>query len=287
MTAREVHPVADLFPMLADDELRELAEDIKQRGLLQPVVLDAEGRVLDGRNRLAACELAGIEPRFTTGDVRSVVDVLAFNGQRIELTAGKRAIIAARASKLEGLRGSDIARALRISESRVSEARTIVDYAEDLVDRVLDGTMPLIDAYREAQERRTLAEAAKAAKVRIRDEDPDLLALVEDGRLSVDDAMATLDARETKARQEAEARRNEDEKRAAEAAAKAARISESLRMAINTLIKGFGTDELRQQIANSYVQPGTGSEVNQNITATELAAAAEVCSDLADRWETP
>jgi ParB-like chromosome segregation protein Spo0J len=49
-----------LFPMLADDELEELAADIK--GLLQRIVLDAEGRVLDGRNRLAACEIAGVEP---------------------------------------------------------------------------------------------------------------------------------------------------------------------------------------------------------------------------------
>ncbi len=61
-----VHPVADLFPMLAEDELAELAADIKQRGLLQPIVLDVEGRVLDGRNRLAACESAGIEPTFET-----------------------------------------------------------------------------------------------------------------------------------------------------------------------------------------------------------------------------
>lgn len=40
MTGRPVHPVADLFPMLGADELAELAEDIKQRGLLHPVVLD-------------------------------------------------------------------------------------------------------------------------------------------------------------------------------------------------------------------------------------------------------
>jgi hypothetical protein len=66
MSELAVHPVAALFPMLADDELEELAADIKERGLLQPIVLDADGRVLDGRNRLAACEIAGVEPRFIT-----------------------------------------------------------------------------------------------------------------------------------------------------------------------------------------------------------------------------
>jgi hypothetical protein len=30
------HPVAALFPMLADNELEELAAEIKARGLLQP-----------------------------------------------------------------------------------------------------------------------------------------------------------------------------------------------------------------------------------------------------------
>ena len=66
MSELAVHPVAALFPMLADDEIEELAADIKARGLLQPIVLDAEGRVLDGRNRLAACEIAGVEPTFVT-----------------------------------------------------------------------------------------------------------------------------------------------------------------------------------------------------------------------------
>jgi ParB-like nuclease family protein len=43
----------------------QLASDIKERGLLQPIVLDADGRMLDGRNRLAACEIAGVKPVFS------------------------------------------------------------------------------------------------------------------------------------------------------------------------------------------------------------------------------
>ena len=86
MSELAVHPVAALFPMLAGDELEELAADIKARGLLQPIVLDAEGRILDGRNRLAACKIAGVEPnfirKFSTGGARwsSIPSARSSNG---------------------------------------------------------------------------------------------------------------------------------------------------------------------------------------------------------------
>lgn len=64
----KVHPAADLFPMLPEDELRKLGEDIKANGLKEPIAfwslhtgMDAETMVLDGRNRLDAMELVGIE----------------------------------------------------------------------------------------------------------------------------------------------------------------------------------------------------------------------------------
>ena len=58
-----IHPAA-LFPLMNKDELRELADDIKQNGLKEQVkyVYDEEKQVnylLDGRNRLDALELLG------------------------------------------------------------------------------------------------------------------------------------------------------------------------------------------------------------------------------------
>ena len=91
----DVHPVADLFPMLSGDELEELAADIKERGLLQPIVLDQQGRILDGRNRLAACKQARVKPQFVTyeGDDPDGY-ALAVNIARRHLTTGARAILA-------------------------------------------------------------------------------------------------------------------------------------------------------------------------------------------------
>ncbi|MFE8939952.1 hypothetical protein ACFYNX_20970 [Streptomyces sp. NPDC007872] len=52
--------------MLDPGELLDLAESIKAEGLRKDIVLDVEGVLLDGRSRLAICEVAGVEPCFTT-----------------------------------------------------------------------------------------------------------------------------------------------------------------------------------------------------------------------------
>lgn len=62
------HPYADAFPMASEDELAELASSIAAVGLIHPVVLTPKGEVLDGRNRLAACKIAGVEPTFEPRD---------------------------------------------------------------------------------------------------------------------------------------------------------------------------------------------------------------------------
>lgn len=87
------HPQATIFPMLGGNELSALADDIKKHGLNQPIVLNADGTlIIDGRNRLAACEIAGIEPTFKNLDPRA--DELAFiisqNLMRRHLTAEQR-----------------------------------------------------------------------------------------------------------------------------------------------------------------------------------------------------
>jgi hypothetical protein len=57
----QVHPVAELFPLMGEAELGVLAADIKANGLVSPIALwraskDAQAELLDGRNRLDAIE---------------------------------------------------------------------------------------------------------------------------------------------------------------------------------------------------------------------------------------
>jgi ParB-like chromosome segregation protein Spo0J len=59
-----VHPAADLFPLMSESELEELAEDIRENGLQQPIVTrycreTRQQHLIDGVNRLDALALLG------------------------------------------------------------------------------------------------------------------------------------------------------------------------------------------------------------------------------------
>lgn len=90
----QAHPAADLFPMLDDKRLQELADDIATNGQREAIRL-YQGTILDGRNRYAACKVAGIVPRFET--VPRHVDPFAYvwslNGERRDLVQERRYLI--------------------------------------------------------------------------------------------------------------------------------------------------------------------------------------------------
>jgi hypothetical protein len=108
----KVHPAADLFPLMSEEELRALADDLKRTGKLQhSIVLAEDGRLLDGRNRLDALVLIGSLKagksgkgltglRFTAGEQHQLYcnvqpgdpyeAVLSFNLHRRHLTAEQK-----------------------------------------------------------------------------------------------------------------------------------------------------------------------------------------------------
>lgn len=92
----QAHEAAALFPMLGQAELRALAADIREYGQVEPIVL-WEGKILDGRNRHAACQLANVEPRFRelTECQSPTAFVISTNLFRRHLTALQRAAAAA------------------------------------------------------------------------------------------------------------------------------------------------------------------------------------------------
>jgi ParB-like chromosome segregation protein Spo0J len=93
------HEYARLFPMLSDEEVQELADDIAKNGLRIPIVIDADDKILDGRNRAAACAIAGVEPvyePFIGSDEDKLAFVVSCNIHRRHLTTSQRASVAAK-----------------------------------------------------------------------------------------------------------------------------------------------------------------------------------------------
>jgi N6-adenosine-specific RNA methylase IME4 len=99
----EPHPIANLFPMLDGIEMSELVADIKARGLIHPITIH-DGKILDGRNRYAACLEAGVSPRFETlpDGVNPWLRVWSLNVKRRHLPPDRRV-----AFGFDFLRGSE------------------------------------------------------------------------------------------------------------------------------------------------------------------------------------
>jgi ParB-like chromosome segregation protein Spo0J len=58
-TELTLHPLAELFPPMSDDDYRALKADIARRGQLNPITVQHD-QVLDGRHRWRACCELGI-----------------------------------------------------------------------------------------------------------------------------------------------------------------------------------------------------------------------------------
>ena len=146
------HPLADLFPLPSEDELRALADDIADHGLREPIVT-LEGQILDGRCRYLACKMAGVEPRFATHDGdEPIAYVFSRNFHRRHLTQPQRAMVAARVANLEvganqHSQGLPIGRAcqlLNVSERSVARAKEILRCgSSELVQAVESGEVSL------------------------------------------------------------------------------------------------------------------------------------------------
>jgi ParB-like chromosome segregation protein Spo0J len=102
MTKLEKHPVADLFPMMSASEFARLKSDIEANGQREDIVV-WRGLLIDGRNRLKACEELSIEPQIAElmDETDPVQYALSHNLHRRHLTTAQRAIVAAKLSTME------------------------------------------------------------------------------------------------------------------------------------------------------------------------------------------
>ncbi len=91
-----VHPAAELFPLLDEEQLQPLVESMQLHGYdrTKPVLRYA-GKILDGRNRMQAAELAGVTPVFVDidEDRDPFLESWKHNGARRDLLPAQRGSI--------------------------------------------------------------------------------------------------------------------------------------------------------------------------------------------------
>ena len=175
----EIHPAAELFPLISDGQLHDLAEDIRANGLREPCWLNRDGVLLDGRNRIRACQKAGVKPDFRQYDGDDEVGfIVSLNLRRRHLNEDERAFLAvgliplyeeqgraamahAGASAAPGrpekggaglphLSRDEAARSraqaakdVNVAARRVAQAKRIAEHAPDLIPQVTSGAVTI------------------------------------------------------------------------------------------------------------------------------------------------
>ncbi len=175
------HPIADVWPMMDEDKLQELADDIRKNGQLVPV-WTYEGKILDGRNRWAACKIAGIEAKTKeyTGDEPTAFAV-SLNDRRRHMGKSALAAVAAelephfaadakrrqiRKPKSESVQEKvpeqkrpqareEAAKSVGVNDRYVSDAKKVKAEAPDVFEKLKAGKITLQDAKREVAKKPT------------------------------------------------------------------------------------------------------------------------------------
>jgi hypothetical protein len=206
----EWHPFAERFPMLSERELRDMAESIKETGQLHACVMNPDGLGLDGRNRVAACRIAGVEPAWVVNGGNPMSIIIAANVHHRFLSTGQRAMAVAVELVDKGLRQKGRWKRGSIPDAppdsmgshntwlqAVSNAGVVLDWLPDLADEVLGGDVALDAAFTRAKDKRDIETANAEKLTRLPD---DLAALVDSGVRDIDGALAEVRDRETVAR---------------------------------------------------------------------------------------
>lgn len=154
------HPFAAAFPRYEDEEHKRFVVDIKQNGLLVPILLAPGNLILDGVERYRACIKAGVEPKFEITQEppnKWLWLIMALNVRRRHLTASQRAAIAAEmvttslgdnqhkggSANLPTLTQAQAADLFDVSERHVRDGVMIKKQKSDLFEEVKAGRLAI------------------------------------------------------------------------------------------------------------------------------------------------
>lgn len=267
MFSGEIHPYAAAFPMLPDDDLDALGADIKANGQRILCVLDQNGRLLDGRNRIAACDRVGVKPGFemvTVTEDEAVALIVTANMQRRDLTQDQKAHLAVAAQYTNRIKQVDLANIAGVRQPKIAEAVIVRRFAPQSSDAVIAGDLThqralatargIKDDLAEREQRRRTLDA----------EAPDL------NWLTPDEAWAAYLERTKEQRKAAEHR---------------AAWLQKLRDTLVESVLGAGTCAHPNNIADAIAGLAAHPVSPTQITPADIRAAADHLRRVADRME--
>lgn len=168
----KLHPLCSIFPLADKNDFERLVEDIAQNGLRDPIVL-YQGKVLDGQNRLKACELCGVKPRFKefAGD-DPIAFVFSMNIARRHLNLSEKAAAVAALTNYEHTYGrggnrkiqnhkdvlKTVAQRAKLSGASREiqrKADCVAKHDKNLILDVVRGNVPLSTAYATVKSKRS------------------------------------------------------------------------------------------------------------------------------------
>ncbi len=196
-------------------EWEEFVEDIRKRGVREPILLHEDGRILDGRNRynasIEAEQTFGTET-FDGTDDAAVDEVLSLNLHRRHLNESQRAMVGAKMANMQrggythgnrtevnrpiGLLSQKTAAArLNVSEKSVRRARGVRESGDsNLIQEVESGAKSVSRAYDEVREKRTHEIGYRKDRV-IASKEKDLIEAMDTGNISPSAAYEELQNR--------------------------------------------------------------------------------------------
>lgn len=158
----QIHPIAKIFPPMSEAEFQALKSDIDQYGQREPVWL-YEGKVIDGRHRVRACDELGRQPRTEVYDgFDAVAFVVSLNLHRRHLSESQRSMVGAKIANLShgqkradtaiAVTQSDASAQLNVSEDSIQRAKKVIaDGSDELVHAVESGKVSVSAAATIAQ----------------------------------------------------------------------------------------------------------------------------------------
>ena len=186
-----LHPDCEQIPRMRDDEWTRFLEDVKQRGVLEPIVVQSGGIVLDGRHRLDAARTRGdrtIPGRLVDFGKREQLEFIITSAVlRRHLTDDQRSILAARFRE-------PISRAAKAERAKKAgqTGGTGRTKQNSLSTAAVDKLLPKLDTRKKAAKQFHVSERRLQSATEIERESSDLADRVLNGDLTLPQAKQEL-----------------------------------------------------------------------------------------------